>query len=290
MTLLLMAAPCAVFVLLFNYVPLFGWIYAFFDYKPGIKLANSEFVGLKYFKLAFQEPELLSVMTNTLALTFLSLCSSVLPVAFAIFLSEMASKNFRKVIQTLTTIPFFISWVLVYAIFFTFFSNDGFINNLLIAWGWIAEPMNPLANPKIVWVFQTCIGMWKGLGFAAIIYIASMTSIDSELYDAAKVDGAGRYRSMLHITIPGLVPTFITLTLLSIGNALSNGFEQYFVFYNPLVHSHIQVLDYYLYRMGIVLNDYSLSTALGMYKTIISIILLFTVNWISKKTRGQAII
>lgn len=290
-TLLYMAVPCFLFVIAFSYVPLFGWIYAFFDYEPGLKLYQCEFVGLKYFQLAIFEPELIPVLRNTIAISFLGLLSTVLPIVFAILLSEMSSKKYKKLIQTATTLPNFISWVLVFSIFFAFFNtSDGMVNNVLTGIGLIETPTNILANAEAVWLFQTAVSIWKNLGFSAIVYLAAISGIDPELYDAAKVDGAGRFRMILHITLPGLIPTYITLLLLNIGSLLSNGFEQYFVFYNPLVHNRIQVLDYYLYRIGIVLNDYSFSTALGMTKTIISIILLTSANFASKKLRGQAII
>lgn len=290
-TLLLMAVPCFFFVIAFSYVPLFGWIYAFFDYEPGLKLYQCEFVGLKYFGLAIFEPELLPVLRNTLVISFLGIVSTVFPVAFAILLSEMASRKYKKFIQTATTLPNFISWVLVFSIFFAFFNtNDGLLNTLLLELGLIEQPTNILANADAVWVFQTGVSIWKSLGFSSIVYLAAINGIDPELYDAAKVDGAGRLRMILHVTVPGLIPTYITLLLLGIGSLLSNGFEQYYVFYNPLVHNTIQVLDYYLYRIGIVLNDYSFSTALGMTKTLMSIILLTVANLASKKLRGQTII
>ena len=289
--LFLMAVPCFLFVIVFSYLQLAGWIMAFYNFKPGIPIFQSDFTGLKYFKLIFTEPDLLPVLRNTLIMSFLGIAVMPLPVAFAILLSEVKGKAFRKVIQITTTLPYFISWVLVYAIFFLFFSVDnGFINKLLLSIGAIKEPTNVLANNKAVWLFQTGVSLWRNLGFSAIIYFASIAGIDPMLYDSASIDGAGRFRTILHITIPGLIPTYITLLLLNIGNMLSNGFEQYYVFYNPMVHDHIQVIDYYLYRIGITLNDYSFSTALGMTKTLLSTILLFSANWISKRISGQSII
>lgn len=286
-----MAVPCFLFILAFSYVPVFGWIYAFFDYKPGVSLAHTEFVGLKYFQLAFGDPDLLRVLRNTFVLSMLGILVSPLAMIFAILLSEMPNKRIRQFIQTATTLPYFISWILVYAIFFIFFSvDDGFLNIMLLGLGLISEPTNVLGNPDIVWPFQTVVGVWKGLGFSAIIYLAAIAGIDQQLYDAASVDGAGRWQRIWYITIPSLLPTYVTLLLLSIGSFLSVGLEQYYVFYNPLVHETIEVLDYYVYRLGFLQNDYSYSTAVGMTKTLVSIVLLFTANSIAHRIRGQAII
>ena len=290
MVLMLMALPGFLFIILFAYVPLFGWSFSFFHYIPGIPLAKAPFVGFKYFKVAVSDPELLKVLRNTLAMSFLGILSSPLSIIFAIMLSETPGRRFKRIAQTTTTLPHFISWVLVYSVFFTFFSAEGMINHLLMHLKIINTPTTLLANGNIAWFFQLGVGIWKGLGWGAIIYLAAITGIDMELYDAAAVDGAGRFRKIIHITVPGIAETYIVMLLLGIGSILSNGFEQYYVFYNPMVADKLQVLDYYLYRVGIQMNDYSLSTAMGMAKTIISIILLFTANFISKKVRGNSII
>lgn len=289
-TLLIMALPCVAALLLFSYLPLAGWAIAFFDYKPGLKLFDTTFAGFKYFKMAFDDSEMLSVLRNTLAMSFLGLLVSPLAAIFAIFLTEMRSKRLQKFIQTTTTLPNFISWVLVYAVcYFMLSSGDGIINKLLLNYGLINNPMNPLADPDIVWLFQTAITVWKNLGFAAIVYIASIVGIDQEQYDAAAVDGAGRFNKIVHITIPGLLPTFITLLLLNIGALLNNGFEQYYLFNNGLVQSKIQVLDLYVYRIGISQNNFPMSTAIGISKTLVSIALLMSANLLSKKLRDQSI-
>ena len=292
--LLLIALPFVAFVFIFSYIPLFGWSYAFFDYHPGVSLIDSTFAGLKYFRMALDfkgGSELLLVLRNTLVLSFLSLALSPLPVIFAIFLSEMNSKFFKKFIQTTTTLPNFISWILVYAICIATFSiNDGFLNDILLKLNFIKSPMNPLANGDIAWYFQTGLGVWKGLGFGSIIYLAAIGGIDSEQYDAASVDGAGRFSKIRHITIPGVLPTYFVLLLLAVSNILSNGFDQYYAFMNAMVQPNLQVFDYYVYRVGIGLNQYSLSTALGIFKSVVSITLLFTVNKMAKKVRGESII
>ncbi len=179
----------------------------------------------------------------------------------------------------------------MYAIAFATFSiNDGFVNQILLHFNIIDEPINPLGDGDIAWFFQTAIGIWKGLGFSSIIYLAAIGGIDPELYDAANIDGAGRMAKIIHITVPGVIPTYIVLLLLAVSNILSNGFDQYYAFMNALVQEKLQVFDYYIYRIGLTLNEYSLSTALGIFKSVVSITLLFSLNWLAKKLRGEPII
>lgn len=288
--LFLCAVLCFGFIIVFSYAPLLGWLIAFFDYKPGVKLSQTAFTGLKFFKMAVLEPELLMVIRNTLVLSFLSLLSTPIPVFFAILLSEMRSTKAKRLVQTITTLPNFISWVLVYSIMFALFSvNDGLVNNVLIKAGMIKNATNFLADSDAVWIFQTLVALWKGLGYTAIIYFAAITSIDCELYDAAAIDGAGRFAKIKHITIPGLYSTYVVILVLSIGALLSNGFEQYYLFYNPVIHDKIQTLDYYVYRVGIKQGDFPVSTALGISKAFVSFILLTFANLISKKLRGEYI-
>lgn len=289
--LLLLAIPFIIFVFAFAYVPLFGWAYSFFEYKPGTPLADTAFVGLKYFFKVFRDwKELARVLRNTLIMSSLGLLSSPLPVVFAILLNEIKGKRFKKLVQTTTTLPNFISWIIVYSIVFSIFSADGLFNALKAKLGMSPAAVNILGNVDLVWLFQWSIGIWKGLGWSVIIYLAAIAGVDGELYDAAKVDGANRFQSIIHITVPGLMPTYFVLLLLGISNILNSGFDQYFVFYNPMVSSKIEVLDYYVYKIGILSNDYPFSIALGMYKSFIGIALLFTANAVSKKVRGQTIV
>lgn len=290
-TLFAMVLPFIVLIVAFSYIPLFGWIFAFYDYKPGIPLADSTFAGLKYFRIVFEDKEdLIRVMRNTLVLGFLSLLVSPLPAIMAIMLNEIFWKPFKRIVQTLTTLPNFISWIIVMSLATAMFASDGLWNSLLLKWNVIESPSNVLANSAAAWYFQTGVAIWKSLGWGSIIYLAAIAGIDAELYDAAKVDGAGRFQRILHVTVPGLWPTFFVLTLLGIAGILSaNGFEQYFVFYNSRVANQIETLDYYVYRLGILNADISFATAVGMAKTIVSIVLLFLVNALSRKVRGQSV-
>ena len=287
----LMAVPFIIYVFAFSYVPLMGWILAFFDYKPGLSLWDCDFAGLYYFKIIFDDWEKVwSVLKNTLAMGAMLLICSPLPAVFAIFLSELKSTKFKKIVQTITTIPNFISWVIIYALAFALFSTDGVVNNVLIGVGILQEPSNLLGNRDATWFLQTALNIWKTLGWNAIIYFAAIAGIDGELYDAASVDGAGRFQKILHITIPGITSTFFVLLLLQISNILALGIDQYLAFYNSMVADKITVLDLYVYRLGLVTQDYSYATAVGILKSVISIVLLFSANGLSKKIRGQSLI
>lgn len=278
----------------FSYFPLHGWIYAFFDYKPPLKLSQCDFVGLKWFKMLFNNPmqvnQLMKVMINTFAMSGLTLATSVFPVAFAILLSEIKCKWFRNIVQTLTTLPNFISWVMVFSVAFSLFSNTGLINTVLLDSGLIKVPVKFLDGDSHTWLTMLLWNTWKGLGWGAIMYLAAIAGVDQELYEAARVDGANRFKLMRHITVPALMPTFFVLLMLSIANFLNNGLDQYYVFQNSFNKEHIQVLDLYVYNVGMTGASPSLATAIGMLKSLVSITLLAAVNFASKKIRGESII
>lgn len=291
---LLLAVPFLIYVFAFSYVPLVGWIYSVFDYKIGQKFldfGSMVFVGLSNFQKLFTErSEVLRVLRNTLALSALGLLATPVPVVFAIMFNEIKNSRFKKIVQTATTLPNFISWIIVYGVAFAFFSVNGFVSVLMQKIGIQPPVMGILGDVDHTWVLQWILGIWKSFGWSAIIYIAAITGIDSELYDAAKVDGANKIQSILHITIPGIMPTYVVMFLLAVSNVLSNGFDQYFMFYNPMVADKIEVLDYYVYKVGFYINDYSYSITLGMLKSILGIVLLFTANALSKKIRGESIV
>jgi putative aldouronate transport system permease protein len=288
----MMTVPFFLIAVLFHYVPLWGWSIAFLDYSPGVDLAEAKFVGFKYFERLFSgTSEFGLVLRNTLVLSFLHLLLSPVPVFLAIMITNLRSRLFGKIVQTVTSFPNFTSWIIVYSIFFSFFSiDDGMINKLLFSkLHWISEPSNILADPSWTWWFMTLATLWKTVGWTAIIYISAIAGIDQEQYQAAEVDGANRFQQALHVTIPGIMPTFTILLLISIGNMLNIGFEQYYVFHNALIHDRIEVIDTYTYRMGLVQNDFSYSTAAGIFKSLISVILLFSANFITKITTGRSI-
>lgn len=278
----------------FSYFPLHGWIYSFYDYKPPLKLSQCNFIGLRWFKMIFGNPaqvrQLLIVMRNTFAMSFLNIATSVLPLFFAVFLNEIKCKWFRKMVQTLTTIPNFISWVLVYAVAFCLFSNTGMVNTVLQNLGVILKPIKFLDSDSHTYIAMLLWSTWKGLGWGAIMYLASIAGIDQEMYEAARVDGAGRFQLMRYITLPELMPTYFVMLMLSVANFLNNGMDQYFVFQNAFNKAHIQVLDLYVYNIGMTGSSLSLATAINMLKSLISVTLLMAVNRISKKIRGVSLV
>lgn len=293
--LFLMAAPFLAAVFVFSYLPLYGWLFSFFDYRAGLQLFNCKFVGLKYFAqlannaVLFQE--MLRVLRNTFAMSFLGLLTSPLPVIFAIMITEARASTFRRFVQTLTTLPNFISWIMVYSVVWAMFSvGDGFVNRLLVSLHLVQNEINFLASSNNVWFTMLGYSIWKGLGWSAIMYLAAIASIDQEQYEAAIVDGAGRFRLIWHITIPGILPTFFVLLLLTIANFINNGMEQYFVFQNPMNKDYIEVLDLYVYNMGMLGNNIPFATAVSMLKSLVSVVLLFAANSMSRWVRGESII
>ena len=293
--LFLIAAPFLILIFVFSYLPLYGWIYAFYNFKPGIPLDQTEFVGLLWFKSIIANPatvaEVLRVMRNTLAISSIGIITSVIPVIFAIFLMEIRSAWFKKTVQVLTTLPYFISWVLVYSFAFALFSTDsGLLNQLLLKWGIIQQNINFLASDSHTWLKMGLWSLWKYLGWNVIMYLAAIASIDPQLYEAAKADGAGRFRVMWHVTVPGIASTYCVLLLLQIANFINNGMDQYFVFQNAINKDHIEVLDLYVYNIGMLGSNFSFATAISMLKSIVSVILLFTANRMSKLFRGETII
>ena len=293
--LFLMFLPVLILSFVFAYLPIYGWRYAFYDAKAGDELTKEIFVGFSNFTMLINDPgfssKILQVLRNTLIMSGLGIATSWLPIAFAILLAEIRSTKFQRTVQTLTTIPNFLSWVLVYAVALSIFAADGLINNLnsIIAGSGFVRT-DYLASADATWIKMLLWGTWKGLGWSAIIYIAGIAGIDQQLYEAARVDGANRFRCIWHITVPGLIPTYMVMLLMSVAGILSNGMEQYLVFSNPYNGDFIQVLDLYVYNLGIGNNQLSVSTVIGILKSVIAVILLFGANGISKAVRGESII
>ena len=290
----LLILPFLLLIAVFSYYPLYGWVYAFFDYKPPFPLSWEKFVGFKWFVSMVSNPtkvkKLLQVLTNTFAMSGLSLLFSWFPMIFAVFLNEIHSVPFKKFVQTVTTLPNFISWVLVYSIAFSVFNSTGAVNSVLMNMGIIDEPIMFLQSSSHVWFKQWVWLTWKNAGWAAIMYIAAITGIDDSLMEAAMIDGASRMQRIWHVTIPSILPTYFVLVMLSLANFLSNGMEQYFVFANSFNKTKIEVLDLYVYNLAMGSGGYSLSTAISILKTFVSIILLCATNWVSKKIRGESLI
>ncbi|MBR6473941.1 MAG: sugar ABC transporter permease [Lachnospiraceae bacterium] len=285
--------PFVLLVAVFSYYPLYGWIYAFYDYRPPYALSQVPFVGLKWFRTMIENEEkvkdILRVIRNTFAMSGISMLFSWFPMIFAVFLNEIKCRPFKKFVQTVTTLPNFISWVLVYSIAFSVLSTTGAVNSFLSSVITDYVPKDFLSSSEHVWFTQWLWLTWKNAGWAAIMYIAAITGIDESLTEAARIDGASRMQIIRHITLPSILPTYFVLVMLNLANFLSNGMEQYYVFQNSFNRDYIEVLDLYVYNLK-NMNGYSLSTAISILKTVISITLLGFTNKISKLIRGEGFI
>ena len=287
--------PFLIIVALFSYFPLYGWIYAFHDYRPPYPITSETWVGLKWFATIVNNPvrleNILRVLRNTFAMSGISLLFSWFPMVFALFLNEIQCKPFKKFVQTVTTLPNFISWVLVYALAFSLFSTTGAVNSVLLELGLVDKPIAFLKSSEHIWFKMWLWLTWKNAGWAAIMYLASISGIDDQMIEAAKVDGATRMQIIWNITIPSLLPTYFVIVMLNLANFLSNGMEQYFVFQNAFNQDYIEVLDLYVYNMSISgTGMYPLSTAISILKSIVSVVLLFVTNTVSKLVRGEGFI
>lgn len=291
----LLILPFLAVVALFSYFPLYGWIYAFHDYRPPFPISADTFVGFKWFATIVNNPvrleDILRVLRNTFAMSGISLAFSWFPMVFAIFLNEIKCRPYKKFVQTVTTLPNFISWVLVYSIAFNVFSSTGAVNTVMMNLGLITKPIAFLKSSDHVWFTMWLWLTWKNAGWAAIMYLAAITGIDDEMIEAARVDGATRMQVIWHITIPSILPTYFVIVMLNLANFLSNGMEQYYVFQNAFNMDYIEVLDLYVYNMATSSTGaYPLSTAISILKSVVSVALLVISNTASKLIRGEGII
>lgn len=284
--------PPMMLVFVFHYLPLWGWSFAFFQYKPGRKLLDCAFVGLQNFKDLFGNAVLrnnmLNVLKNTFGIHMLGYLFSPLPMLFAAFLSEVKSKKFQKVVQTVTTLPNFISWVIMYSLALALFGSTGIVNTVLKNLN-TDIVVNILNTDKHVWLIQVLLQEWKGLGWSAIVYFAAIAGLDQELYEAAMVDGAGKMQRIWKITLPQLIPTYFVLLIISIGNFLNTGVDQYLAFGNALNMKYIEVLDLYVYNLGIGSGQISYGVVAGMLKSLVALVLFTAANTLSKKVRGTSV-
>ncbi|GGJ26795.1 ABC transporter permease [Paenibacillus hunanensis] len=287
----LMSVPFVIWAFIFSYVPLWGWLMAFQEFRPARSFFEQKWVGLDQFITLFQDQQFYLALRNTLAMSFLGLIFGfIFPVVFAILLNEVRGILFKRTVQTVSYLPHFVSWVVVAGIVTKSLSTDGgIINELLVSLHIIDRPIQFMAQGQWFWGIVTASDVWKEMGWNTIIYLAAITGIDQEQYEASKVDGAGRFRQMWHITLPGMRTTIIVLLIMSIGHLVSIGFEKQFLLGNNLVTDYSQVLDLYALKYGLEMNRYSYGTAISIFNSVISIVLLFTANGIFKKTTKESI-
>lgn len=291
--LLLMSLPFVVWIIIFKYIPLWGWTMAFQKYMPGKSFFEQEWIGFKYFIIMFQDKEFYTVMRNTLGMSFLALLFGfTLPIILAILLNEVKTLWFKRTVQTISYLPHFVSWVIVASIFSKMLSIDnGFVNEILIFLHMVEKPgINFMAIPELFWWVVTSADVWKEIGWNSIIFLAAIAGISPELYEAAMVDGAGRFRRIWHITIPGILPTVIIILIMSIGNLINIGFEKQYLMRTSPVRDYSDVLDLFILDRGIASGRWAFGTAAGIFKSVISILLVFTANRISKKATGIRVV
>lgn len=284
-----MLVPGALYFIIFRYAPMFGLSMAFEQYSPFKGIFGSKFVGLMHFKTFFTGTDFWMLMKNTLWLSFLSLIFYFpAPIILALFLNEMKSQFFKRSVQTLIYVPHFISWVIVASITYTLFNvTDGAVNQAIQSL--TGKAVNFLGLPQYFRPMIIGQQIWKETGYGTIIYLAALAGIDQELYEAARVDGAGRWRRMWYITLPCLKPTIIIMLILRVGNVLNTGYEQIFLMRNALNVSVAEVFDTYVYMRGLVNSQYSYSAAAGMFKSLVSMILVLFANWTAKKSGESGI-
>jgi len=290
--LVLMCAPFVLHIIIFNYVPIWGWIMAFQEFRPHLGITGSEFVGFRQFITLFQDQLFITVLRNTLAMSSMNLVFGFLSaITLAILLNELGNKIFKKVVQTISYLPYFVSWVVVANLVIGSLSPvDGIINRVLLAIGILEEPVLFMGEEGYFWWIVVFSNMWKNVGWNSIIYLSAMSGIDPELYQAASIDGAGRLRRIWHITIPGIMPIVSILLIMNLGWILNAGFEQQLLLTNPLNMRVSEVIDIYVLRYGISMGRFSLATAAGVFRSVVSVTMLLSANAIAKKLGSDRII
>ena len=277
-----------VFIIVFKYFAYTGLSVAFLDYKIGKGYAGSKFVGLKIFEKVFKHRDFTKAVVNTLLLNVLDLIFSFpMPIILALLLNEIRVKWFKRTTQTLLYLPHFLSWIIVTGILHDALSGTGIVNELLLKFGILDQPLNFFAHPKFFWPIVAFANVWKETGWNAIIYLSAITSIDPSLYEAANIDGAGRWQRIRYITLPGIRPTIMILLLMNVGNVLNAGFEIQYLLGNGLVQSVAQTIDIYVLKWGISQNDFAIGTAAGIFKSFVSIVLVVIANEIAKRTGDE---
>ena len=280
----LLSIPIIVWVAVFCYYPMYGIIYGFFDYKPGMDLMKAKYVGLKHITDFIMNPIFLQLIRNTLAMSTLSLTVGfVAPIIFALLLNEIVFVKYKKVLQTISYLPHFVSWVVAGSMVYMILSSEGIINEILVKFGIIPSPVPFLQKGEYYWMIYTATSIWKNLGWSSIIYLSAIAGVDVELYEAGAIDGMSRMGRVWYIILPTIAPTIIMLWILGIGDILNAGFDQHLILGNPLTQNYWDVIDTYAYRYGIQQGKFSMGIAISLAKSMIGFILVYTANRISKK-------
>ena len=283
-----MLLPALLWLVLFNIKPMFGVVMAFQDFNPGLGIWGSEWVGLGNFEYMFSLKDTWSILYNTLFIAILKIIGNlVVPLVFALMLNEITNSTFKKSVQTIVYLPHFISWVILAGILKDLFSLSGPINQIVTFFG--GEATIFFAKDYMFPWLVVGSDVWKEFGFNAVVFLAALTGISPSLYEAAAIDGAGRWKRMLHITLPGIIPTIVLIGVLSLSNILNAGFDQIFNLYNPLVYSTGDIIDTWVYRTGLNDMQYSLATAVGLLKSVVGFIMITGSYGLAYKFAGYRI-
>ncbi|MEK3723287.1 ABC transporter permease [Paenibacillus sp. FSL H8-0034] len=284
----IMMLPALLYYIIFHYGPMYGAIIAFKEYTPSNGIMNSEWVGLANFQDFFSGFYFWRIFKNTVLISLYSLIFGFpAPILLALFINELRSKGFKRIVQSVTYMPYFISLIVVCGIIKDFTNSGGLINTMFSYLGGDGKTM--LQNPNYFRPIYILSEIWQHFGWESIIYLAALSGIDQEQYEAARIDGAGRWRQMLNITIPGILPTITILLILRMGNLLNVGFEKIILLYNPSIYDTADVIASYVYRKGLIEFNWSFSAAVGLFNSLINLVLLVTANYISRKTSENSL-
>lgn len=284
-----MVLPAVIYFLVYHYYPMYGMIISLFDYVPTKGIWKSDFVGLKHFKAFLSDPYFFRTMRNTLSINLLLLVFGFpFPVIFAILLSELRSEKLRKVTQTVTYMPHFISTVVICGLMLDFCKSDGMISGIVTAL--IGQKsFNLFSKSAYFQPLYVLMCIWQEFGWDSIIYFAALAGIDQALYEAADIDGANRWKKIVHVTLPGIAPTIVILLIMRIGNMMTLGWDKILLLYNPMVYEKADVISTYVYRIGLMNFEYSFATAVGFFNSVINFILLITANAVSRKINDTSL-
>lgn len=277
-----------IYLIIFKYIPMFGNIIAFRRFIPGGSIFGEEWVGFYYFEMFLSDPTFYKVFTNTLVLAFLLLVITFpAPIIFALLLNEVKNHLFKRFVQTASYLPHFFSVVVVAGMVYELLALNGPVNSLIANLG--LDKINFMQLPEWFRTIFVSVDLWQGLGWGAILYLAALTGINDELYEAAKIDGANRWKQTIHITIPGILPTIVVLLILNIGNFLQIGFEKVLLLYNPLTYETADIIATYVYRVGLQSGSFSYGTAIGLFESIVGLILVFGANYVSRRITDNSL-
>ncbi len=281
----LMLIPALLWLVFFSIVPMFGIVMAFQDYNPGKGMLGSEFVGLANFQYMFEMSDVKQVLANTVVIAVGKIIGNIIvPLVFALLLNELCFQKIKRPIQTIVYLPYFLSWVILAKVVLNIFGYTGPVNQLIELFH--GNPVNFFGEPDLFRPLVIGTDIWKGFGYNMVVYLAAILGVDQSLYEAAAMDGAGRFKRIWHVTMPGIRTTVALLAILSLGNVLNAGFDQIYNLYNPLVYSTGDIIDTWVYRSGLENLQFSLATAVGLFKSVISVILISIGYWLADKFTG----